>query len=129
MNLKKDHIYIFLISSILILLFIGCNSDYAIKHNISICEKVKQSEFKGVVLRSYEDYDNKGFFTAEIRTTDGVIKYTSWHTIKPIWSFLNDNDSILKIKNSFDYKIYKNCDPDKLVFVKGYSSCDSIYRR
>ena len=94
-----------------------------------MCEKNKSLEFKGVVIRSYNDFDNKGVFTAEIKTQNEVIKYTKWHTIEPIWIFLEDNDSIVKTKNTFDFKIYKNRKPNDMVFINGYTSCDSIYMR
>lgn len=98
-------------------------------NNCKIFEQYKKMEFKGIVLRTYSDYDNKGSYTAEIVIGLDTIKYSEWNTKEYMMNFLDNNDSIVKIKNTFDYYIYKSRDKNKVKFIKGHETCESAYKR
>ena len=74
--------------------------------NRDICEKERMEEFRGTIDTCYIDYNNKGTFTAFIRTERGLTKTTNWRIDFP-QAYIQKEDSVTKNGGAFKYTIYR----------------------
>lgn len=77
-----------------------------IKNNHDYCEDDRMTQLQGVVDTCYLDNNNKGNFTALLRTKNGTIKQTSWYIQHPE-AYIQSEDSVIKEAGTFMYTIYR----------------------
>jgi hypothetical protein len=92
-----------------------------IKDNRDYCEKDRMIQLQGVVDTCYLDYNNKGNFTALLKTKNGVVKQTSWYIQYP-QAYIRPGDSIIKETGTFRYTIYRT--NSKPVTIDEKFDCD-----
>ncbi|MBN2611580.1 MAG: hypothetical protein JXB00_08495 [Bacteroidales bacterium] len=94
----------------------------AVEHNKSICLQRRETEFKGVVL---ENIWSRGSFISKLNNGN---LYRWWCKSK-VRDIIEVGDSIYKPSGTFDTYIYKNANPDSVIFVECDFDCDYWEKR
>lgn len=89
------------------------------------CKRLQTEQINGVIIRTSTSR-NKDFFSAEIYNSEKRIKYSidQWMIDSPRFH-LEVGDSIIKIKDSKDYIIFREAN-DSLVMIKLSGDCRNI---
>lgn len=94
----------------------------AIVTNKEICLIDKQSDYKGIISKTYVSRGDL------ISLLDNRIKFMWWCKSK-VRDIIEVGDSIHKPSGTFDTYIYKNASPDSVIFVKCDFDCDYWEKR
>lgn len=92
-----------------------------IEVNKNNCERNRMEELRGVVDTCYIDYNNRGTFTAFLRTKKGLIKTSNWQ-IEYAQAYIQNGDSVVKDSGTFRYTIYRK-GSEPIIVNEGFD-CD-----
>lgn len=124
--MKKENF----LSYVFIGIFIGAGLFYFSEYNTKrivkkYCNKLYEMKVSGVIDTAY--YGSKGTYTLVVN--DNVLKeqfkiFNTYLNNPYRDRYFNKGDSLFKPANSFKYYIYKQCNPDSLVFLERNITCD-----
>ncbi|WP_026473658.1 hypothetical protein [Alkaliflexus imshenetskii] len=81
------------------------------------CLKEKDTSFSGRIINTYFDKTNKGAFVFSFKEKEDTLKHSIYLIVLHPESYIQEGDSIVKIKGESKYNIYKDSNPDSLVIL------------
>lgn len=112
---------------ILIAVFIGYktfknSSTDGVQYNTNLCIKDKSAICSGTIVKNYY---SRGSFMSKLKN-DNIFKWRCKDKVKDI---LEVGDSIYKPSGTFDTYIFKQANPDSVIFIECDFDCDYWIKR
>lgn len=76
-------------------------------------------EIRGEIIGSYVDYNNKGFYTYEVKNGKDTLKLFNFYMSFPMKQYLEIGDTIYKPNGKIEYYIFKK-DTNLMLCVRKY---------
>lgn len=109
---------------LLMVIFRGAedSNNSPLEHNKKICLENKKTTCKGIIVKSWY---SRGEYMSKLENSS----IYEWKCSKGINEIIEKGDSIYKPSGTFDTYIYKNANPDSVIFVECDFDCDYWHKR